>query len=328
MVVDGSMERTYVLPVTCARPAADLWTNDPGSLLTCSLRCGAPSARDQRPVTDDLPGGPPADEDRPAAAAAGGADAGGGVGGTGRVSYPLPSDDLHGYRTTTMRVVARLRLALGLVVAVAMLIPAGGWVVDRLAIRAASDAVIDALGEDADLAASFRLVRSVDCVGRATSGSAFALEVAGRPVLVTNRHVVDQARSTVVQPLDAGSATQVTGVRLAAIADVAVLEVADDAIPPPLRSGPAAGVGQSVISVGFPGGRPTFREGRVDRAEVERLVLGLEVAGGASGSPVLDEQGRVVGQVFARTSDGRGLATPVALLEAAVAEAVPVTPCA
>lgn len=244
------------------------------------------------------------------------------------MSYPAAPEDLEGYRTGTMRVVAPLRLLLGVVIAVAMLIPAGGWVLDRVATRAATDDVLEALGEDVDLAASFRLVRSVDCLGRATSGSAFALEVAGETVLVTNRHVVDQARSSVVQPLDAGSGTQVTGVRLSRSADVAVLEVDDGALPPPLRSGPEASTGQPVISVGFPGARPTFREGRVDRVEPTRLVLGLEVAGGASGSPVLDQDGRVVGQVYARTSDGRGLATPIGLLEMAIADAAPATPCA
>jgi hypothetical protein len=315
-----------------------LWTNGPRGEAVALATVRRPDR--ELPVTDDLFGDPPADDEDPAAADAAGddvrpssepvpsgaADPGGDPDGAS-VAYPVPGDDLHGYRTTTMRVVARLRLALGLLVAAAMLIPAGGWVVDRIAIRAAGDAVLEALGDDADLAASFRLVRSVDCVGRATSGSAFALEVAGRPVLVTNRHVVEEARSTVVQPLDAGSSTQVTGVRLATIADVAVLEIADDDLPPPLRSGPAATVGQAVISVGFPGARPTFREGRVDRVETARLVLGLEVAGGASGSPVLDEDGHVVGQVYARTSDGRGLATPVALLEVAITEATPATPC-
>ncbi|MFU8840643.1 MAG: S1 family peptidase [Nitriliruptoraceae bacterium] len=243
------------------------------------------------------------------------------------VAYPAPPDDLEGYRTTTMRVLGRFRLVLGLVVAGAMLVPAGGWVLDRLAVRAASEAVLEALGDDADLAASFRLVRSVDCLGRATSGSAFALETGGATVLVTNRHVVDQARTTLVQPLDAGSGAPVTGVRLATIADVAVLEVDAEALPPPLRGGPSASVGQPVITVGFPGARPTLREGRVDRVEATRLVLGLEVAGGASGSPVLDEDGRVVGQVYARTTEGRGLATPIELLQAAIAEAAPVAPC-
>ncbi|MFP4311572.1 MAG: serine protease [Nitriliruptoraceae bacterium] len=245
----------------------------------------------------------------------------------GDLRYPAPPEDLTGYRTRRMRVLSRFKLILGLLVAVAMIVPAGGWVLDRLAMRDAADDVLEALGEDVDLAASMRLVHSVDCLGRARSGSAFALEVAGETVLVTNRHVLEQARSSVVQPLDGSSGTAVRGIRLARSADVAVLEVDEAALPPPLERGPAARVGQPVISVGFPGARPTFREGRVDRVEPTRLVLGLEVAGGASGSPVMDEQGRVIGQVYARTSEGRGLATPIDLVAAAVDEAVPATPC-
>jgi S1-C subfamily serine protease len=271
-------------------------------------------------VTDAPAGPPPSDDDGHGTASDDAAT-------SATVAYPVLSDDLEGYRTATMRVIGRLRLVLGLVVALAMLVPAGGWVIDRLAVRAASEAVLEALGDDADLAASFRLVRSVDCLGRATSGSAFALETGGTTVLVTNRHVVDQARTTVLQPLDAGSGVPVTGVRLATIADVAVLEVDAEALPPPLRAGPPVAIGQPVITVGFPGTRPTLREGRVDRVEATRLVLGLEVAGGASGSPVLDEDGQVVGQVYARTTDGRGLATPIELLQAAITEAAPATPC-
>jgi S1-C subfamily serine protease len=275
----------------------------------------------ERDVTDAPPDPRPSDDDGRADAAFDDAAP------APAVSYPVPADDLDGYRTAMMRLVGRFRLVLGIVVAVAMLVPAGGWVVDRLAVRAAGEAVLEALGDDADLASSLRLVRSVDCLGRATSGSAFALETATGTVLVTNRHVVDQARSTVLQPLDAGSGVPVTGVRLASIADVAVLEVAADATPPPLRAGSSAELGQAVITVGFPGALPTLREGRVDRVEPSRLVLGLEVAGGASGSPVLDEAGRVVGQIYARTTDGRGLATPLELLQAAIVEAAPATPC-
>jgi S1-C subfamily serine protease len=289
-----------------------------------------PDPDPEQHVTEPRPGRPPPDPDADPDpdAASSGPPAGAADPDPGRaLAYPVPSDDLDGYRTATMRVLGRFRLALGLIIAAAMLVPAGGWVLDRLALRAASDAVLEALGDDADLAASLRLVRSVDCFGRASSGSAFALETAGGTVLVTNRHVVAQARSTVVQPLDASSGEAVTGVRLSAIADVAVLEVANGAVPPPLGVGAAGTVGQPVISVGFPGARPTFREGRIDRVEPTRMVLGLEVAGGASGSPVLDQDGAVVGQVYARTSDGRGLATPVALVEAAIAEATPASPC-
>jgi len=225
------------------------------------------------------------------------------------------------------RVFGRLRPVLGILVALAMLIPAGGWVLDRLAVRTAGGAVQEALGEDAVITDSLLLVRSVDCLGRSSSGSAFSLDLDGSSVVVTNRHVVDAARSTVVQPLEAGPGTQVREVLLSATADVAVLVLDDEAAPPALPTGPAASLGQPILTVGFPGAMPTLREGSADRVEPGRLLLALEIGAGASGSPVLDQQGRVIGQVFARTQDGRGVATPITDVVAAVEAATPATPC-
>jgi hypothetical protein len=234
---------------------------------------------------------------------------------------PGGPDDLDGYQTTMARVFGRLRVALGVLVAVAMLVPAGGWALDRLAVISAGGAVEEALGDDSAITESLLLVRSVDCGGRSRSGSAFSLELDGAPTVVTNRHVVESARSTIVQPLDAGPGVQVRAVLLAETADVAVLVLDAEAVPPALRVGPSASLGQSIVTVGFPGARPALREGRVDRVEPTRLLLALEVGAGASGSPVLDDDGRVVGQVFARTADQRGVATPVELLRSAVADA-------
>ncbi len=234
---------------------------------------------------------------------------------------PYDPDDLDGFQTTMARVFGRIRVALGVLVALAMLVPAGGWVLDRLAVLSAGGAVEEALGDDAAITESLLLVRSVDCAGRSRSGSAFSLELDGTPTVVTNRHVVESARSTVVQPLDAGPGVQVRTVLLAETADVAVLVLDEDAVPPALVVGPSATLGQSIVTVGFPGARPALREGRVDRVEPDRLLLALEVGAGASGSPVLDVERRVVGQVFARTADQRGVATPVGLVRSVVADA-------
>jgi S1-C subfamily serine protease len=251
----------------------------------------------------------------------------GGPAGTDPPDTPEDPDDLAGFQTTMSRVFGRLRIVLGIVVALAMLLPAGGWVLDRLAVRSAGGDVQEALGDDADITDSLLLVRSVDCAGRSRSGSAFSLDLDGAGVVITNRHVVDAARSTVVQPLDAGPGTQVRQVLLSAAADVAVLVLDDEAVPPTLATGPTASLGQSILTVGFPGARPALREGRVDRVEPTRLLLALEVGAGASGSPVLDDEGRVVGQVFARTQDGRGVATPIEVVVAAVGDATPAPTC-
>jgi len=235
-------------------------------------------------------------------------------------------DDLAGYQTSMARFFSRTRVWLGAIVVVAMLIPVGGWVIDRYLFLVAGESVEDALGDEAELTAAVRLVRSVDCRGSARSGSAFALEVDGRARLVTNRHVVEDARSTLVQPLEGGPGVQVREVLVATSADVAVL-VIDDGLPPALPVATDVRLGQPIRTIGFPGARPAFRAGRVDRLEPGRMLIALEVGAGASGSPVLDEDGAVVGQVFARTEGDRGVATPFEDLVAAVRDAAPAPPC-
>ncbi len=234
----------------------------------------------------------------------------GGDGPDGAVHDHREDDDLDGFQTTLSRVFGRVRLGLGVVVVLAMLIPAGGWALDRLAFTAAGDEVEAALGDEAAITSSLLLVRSVDCIGRSRTGSAFTVDVDGQAMVLTNRHVVENARSTVVQPLEGTQGIQVTSVLESDTADVAVLQVEADATPPTLPRGPEARLGQSIRTVGFPGARPAFRQGRIDRVEEARLLLALEVGAGASGSPVLDDDGAVIGQVYARTPEGRGIATP------------------
>ena len=236
-------------------------------------------------------------------------------------------DDLEGFQTTMSRVFGRLRLGLGVIITLAMLIPAGGWLLDRMAFRSAGGEVEEALGDEAAIADSLLLVRSVDCSGRSRSGSAFSFDLDGQPTVVTNRHVVEAPRSTIVQPLDTGQGVQVRSVLLADDADVAVLVLDEEDLPPALPGGPAATLGQPIVTVGFPGARPAFREGRVDRVEEGRMLLALEVGAGASGSPVLDAEGRVVGQVYARTAEGRGVATPLDVVVAAARDAAPAPAC-
>ncbi len=242
-------------------------------------------------------------------------------------SEVAPEDDLAGFQTSMARFFSRTRVWLGAIVVVAMLIPVGGWVIDRYLFLVAGESVEDALGDEAELTAALRLVRSVDCRGSARSGSAFALEVDGGARLVTNRHVVEDARSTVVQPLEGGPGVQVREVRVATSADVAVLVLDQDELPPPLPLAAEVRLGQPIRTIGFPGARPAFRAGRVDRLEPGRMLIALEVGAGASGSPVLDEDGAVVGQVYARTEGGRGVATPFEDLIAAVRDAVPAPSC-
>ena len=228
-------------------------------------------------------------------------------------------DSLEGLETSMSRFLGPGRWIVALVLAVALVFPVGGWLLDELAFRGSGDAVEEELGDSAFLADAVVLVRSIDCGGAISTGSAFALEIDDEVVLVTNRHVVDGARTIGVRPLDGGPSVRVETHGLSDLADVAVLELGDGAqLPGPLPTGSEAANGDEVRIIGFPGGRAATTTGPVALARAERMVLDLQVDPGASGSPVLDDEGHVVGQVFARTSDGAGVATPLSrLIEAA-----------
>jgi S1-C subfamily serine protease len=242
-------------------------------------------------------------------------------------------DDLEELRARRQRRLVPLRRMLAAVVAVAMLLPAGMWLSDELGFRRASDAVVETLEgviEGSAAADTVLLVRSVGCrPGTSSSGSAFVIETDDGPALLTNRHVVDDALQVGVRPLDGSSNIEIVGVRVSDRADVAVLEVADpDALPPPLalHGGPPE-VGTPVRLIGFPAATPLTTTGTVADVTPSRLLLDLQVDPGASGSPVVDDEGRVVGQVYAVTDGGQGLATPADILVEATRDTRPPAGC-
>ncbi len=143
-------------------------------------------------------------------------------------------------------------------------------------------------------------------------------------LVVTNRHVVDQPREVTLNTWDGHSLdADVTGV--AVDSDLAVLRLADDVGLPvaELRTTPVER-GEPIVVVGYPGGGPaTVSTGHVlglvsgellgEPADVIRVDA--EIRQGNSGGPVLDQNGRVIGVVFAlEVNHGTGLAVPVATL--------------
>ncbi|MEX1162593.1 MAG: serine protease [Nitriliruptor sp.] len=243
-----------------------------------------------------------------------------------------PEDDLEGFSSPLSRLVASARTWLVIVVVIAMVVPAVAFLGDEWSFRRSAGEVVATLdGERSGAAAAdtVLLVRSLGCSGRAGTGTAFVVQTDRGPALLTNRHVVEDARTVGVRALDGSTEVQVTGVRLSGTADVAVLEVADPSgLPPALslqRGLPSTG--QEVRLVGFPAATPFTAAGTVDVAEPQRLLLDLEVAPGASGSPVVASDGQVVGQVHAIASDGRGVATPTGRLLSAIDDARPAPSC-
>lgn len=149
--------------------------------------------------------------------------------------------------------------------------------------------------------------------GRRYEGSGVTL---GEGTVITNAHVVAGADDVSVRRPD-GARRPATIVVFDAERDLAVLEVSDlgqEALP----TAPAQ-MGADGVSIGYPGGQATPRVAPL-RVEEQRQALGRDIYGGAeterevlflsarlqqgdSGSPVLDDQGRVVGIVFAVSPD-------------------------
>lgn len=241
-------------------------------------------------------------------------------------------DDLAGFTSPMARLLTSARSWLAALVALALLLPAGAFLADELEFRRSADAVVTTLEGDragADAAETVLLVRAVGCDGRSSSGTAFVVDTERGPALLTNRHVVASSETVGVRALDGSTQLRVTGVRTSRSADVAVLEVDDpDALPPAVALGTEPRQpGDEVRLIGFPAATPFTAAGEITEVDATQLLIDVEVAPGASGSPVVAEDGRVVGQVVAVTAEGAGVATPASRLLTAIEDAEPVGAC-
>ena len=177
-------------------------------------------------------------------------------------------------------------------------------------------------------------IRNVGCA-RISTGSGFAID---SHTLITNRHVVADAQKLQVSTYD-GRDVEVETASSAALADLAVVRTRDPLPWAPELSDVDPVPGDPVTIAGYPeGGALTITQGTVlgpaddplNENLGQVLVTDAPVEPGSSGSAALDEAGRVVGVVYARTDDGRSLLVPVStvrkLLDDAAAFA-PITPC-
>jgi serine protease Do len=161
-------------------------------------------------------------------------------------------------------------------------------------------------------------------IGRG-SGSAVVVDAQG--VLVTNAHVVGDARRGRADFVD-GAQVEVAVVGTDPLSDLAVLRAVGGALPSPVTLGDADGlvVGQLVVAVGNPLGLagsvtagvvsalgralPT-RSGAAGRVVEDVIQTDAALNPGNSGGALADSRARVVGINTAVAGVGLGLAVPV-----------------
>lgn len=151
-------------------------------------------------------------------------------------------------------------------------------------------------------------IRSESCEGLGV-GSGFLLD---ERTIVTNRHVVEGSDAIEVETSE-GQSLVVDVVSQGLLADLAFVRLADPMDP---AVGAATAVlapsnpetGASLRAFGYPGGGPlTVTEGVVEDFEVDTRLGNLskvirsdvDIAPGSSGGPAVDDEGRVVGVVYA-----------------------------
>lgn len=159
-------------------------------------------------------------------------------------------------------------------------------------------------------------VRNVGCGGYST-GSGFAIT---DHVFVTNRHVIGGAAVLQVSTFD-GNDIEVATAGAVVIADLALVWTKERLPATIALATRNPDVGENVTAVGFPLGGPlTTTNGKVlgygpdpvGWSSLPMLVNDAPIEHGSSGSPLINEAGRLVGVVYA--SKGDHYAVPVEIL--------------
>jgi S1-C subfamily serine protease len=177
--------------------------------------------------------------------------------------------------------------------------------------------------EVAEVAAAAVLRIEATGCGELVQGSATAVEVAGRTVLLTNAHVVRGSGTVAVVLPDGGTRpAQVLGVVPGR--DAAVLRLEGSTYPEGLDPAPIGGavpVGSLLSVAGHPQGSVRVGRGQLTAIEPRSgfggtsdvLLVDVQVEGGSSGGAVFDDGGRAVGLVAARDPrTGGAVAYPIA----------------
>lgn len=168
-------------------------------------------------------------------------------------------------------------------------------------------------------------VRNIGC-GFLATGSGFALD---EHTLVTNRHVVENAKTIEVSTYD-GRVVQATAASTTTVADIAIVTTkeslgtsyADRADDDPAE-------GDVITVVGYPnGGRLTTTSGVVlgtttdplEAAAGRVLASTAKIEPGSSGSAVFNAEGEVVGVIYAKNEAQQSFIVPISTLNSLLDE--------
>jgi S1-C subfamily serine protease len=161
-------------------------------------------------------------------------------------------------------------------------------------------------------------MRNIGC-GELSTGTGFAID---EHTIVTNRHVIEGLAVLEASTYD-GRAINVTDAARATFADLAIVRTSDLLPSAAVLADANPQTGDHVTVVGFPsGGQLTITEGEVLGTQPDPLfstlgqviVSDVYVEPGSSGSAVLDDQGRVVGVVYAKSSADLTFIVPISTL--------------
>lgn len=168
-------------------------------------------------------------------------------------------------------------------------------------------------------------VRNIGC-GFVKTGTGFALDAF---TLVTNRHVIQDSQNIQVSTHD-GRSIDATAASSTTVADIAIITTTE-----PLGGAFAARAeedpqeGDVITVVGYPnGGKLTTVSGvvlgpvkdPVSSAVDTVLATTAVVEPGSSGSPVLNDDGDVVGVVYAKNDANQSFIVPVSVLNTLLAQ--------
>lgn len=167
-------------------------------------------------------------------------------------------------------------------------------------------------------------VRNISCTD-VIRGTGFAID---SRTLVTNKHVVEGTNLLQLSTYD-GRDVEVTSSATAAIADLAIVRTTEDLETFPSIAEKDPEIGDLISVVGFPNGKELtvsqgmvlqFTEDPLNENLGQVILTDATVEQGSSGSAALDEQGRVIGVVYAKSNSGYTYIIPVSTLRELLAE--------